>query len=68
MEKRSRHMKCNEAEQREADSLMYAQQLLRERPILLDQRRKLSDEEEVHLITMSVRLQDSQNRLHQEKT
>jgi hypothetical protein len=63
MEKRGRHMKCNEAEQGKADSLMGAQQLLRERPILLDQRRQLSDEEQVHVIAMSVSLQNSQNRL-----
>ena len=47
-------MKRNEAEQGKADGLMYGQRLLRERPILFDQRRQLSDEEQVHAITMSV--------------
>src|SRR3984885_12677664 len=60
-------MKGDEAEQAKADSLMYGQQLSRERPIHLDQRRQLSDEEQVHAITMSVGLQNSQNRLRQEE-
>src|SRR6202041_2974267 len=60
-------MKRNEAEQKEAESPMYAQQLVGERSILLDQRWQLSDEEQVHVIAMSVRLQNAQNRLRQEQ-
>jgi hypothetical protein len=38
-------MKRNEAKQQEADRLMYAQQLLSQRSILLDQGRQLTNKE-----------------------
>jgi len=46
---------------------MYGQQLLGERPILLDQGWQLTDEEQVHVIAMGARLQKPQNRLRQEE-
>jgi hypothetical protein len=60
-------MKRNEAEQGNADSLVYGQQLLCEGPILFDQRRQLSDEEQVRAITMRFSLQNSENRPRQEE-
>ena len=67
MEKRGGHMKRNEAEQREANELMYRQQLLRQRAILLDQRRQLPEEKQVHMVAVSARLQKPQDRLGQEE-
>src|SRR5258708_17896939 len=60
-------MKRNESEQSESERLVCGQELLRKRAIFPNQRWQLSDEEEVHVITMSVRLQNSQNWLRQEE-
>src|ERR1700683_217891 len=60
-------MQCNEAEQGEAENLMYAQQFVRERSILLNQSWQLSDEEQINVITVRVRLQNSENRLRQKQ-
>src|ERR1700686_1935120 len=60
-------MQHNEAEQREANCLMYRQQLLSQRSILLDQGWQLTDEEQVYVIATSACLQESQNRLRQEE-
>ena len=51
-------MKRDQAEEKEADRLVHLQELLRERPVLADQRRQLAEEEKVRPVAMGVGVQE----------
>jgi len=56
-----------QTEEKEPDCLVHRQELLRERAVLADQRRQVTEEEQVHAVAVRVGVEKPKDRLDQQE-